>query len=353
MLFTCLELMQGRYKTGKTHLQSGMKLLADLTDSKREYTNDWLVGAFTRMNLLATQFGQGLQTPPGPQLPTHSQPLSSMLVFESVSQARDYLDYLLADILHLADTCRQQTDFQDSVQRSSPGQDMLDIQRIKSDLASWLHIYRESSVRLHTQKRPLNEIAFHLQVQAFHQLKDPAYVVSGTEQFFFVADIGWVPPLHYTALHCRVRHIRQRAIDLLQAVPIHEGVWDSVFAASVATEVMRIEQGGVVENCDAWVGNNDLPTVHPELVFQDDEESLNLPTAPALHRLYDVQVTLSDSPTGKATLSYKKGTSDGRFRITTTEYDVSPEAGLIIKKDVDFSNQFPLESFHEFTKSTI
>lgn len=58
----------------------------------------------------------------------------------------------------------------------------------------------------------------------------------------FTSDMGWLPPLYFTALKCRNTGIRHHAIELLRPTPSREGFWDAKVAASVAAFVIGLEQ---------------------------------------------------------------------------------------------------------------
>ncbi|RYP08727.1 hypothetical protein DL764_001747 [Monosporascus ibericus] len=379
MLFICLEFMRGRYKTGTNHLQNGMKLLARLQrDSERgdghcniltresyqKPIDDWLIEAFTRMDLLAAQFNRGYWMPPSPHSSNY-QPLS--MTFESVTQARNMLDSMFKDIFHLMGCYRQESLFE-APANSGPGQGLLDIQRrIKSNLNMWLNTYKASRVSFQFQLdavskigyqllllyhimasiladtclRPDDEMAFDRHchgfvsmithsanileaVRAVHNSNDPVFSRSGSEISLFTVDIGWTPPLYFTALHCRIHHIRRRTIKLLRALPSREGIWDSMFAAFVGEEVMRIEEG------DCYM---DAPVVdHAHFDSQPHGHALSPPTLPASRRVYDVQVVLPDSPSEKTMLSCKRNKSDGGYEVITKEYDVGPQTGIAKKQ---------------------
>lgn len=64
----------------------------------------------------------------------------------------------------------------------------------------------------------------------------------GSESGTSISDIGWIAPLHFTAVNCRNPHLRRQAIDLLKIVPHREGLYSSELSVAIATEVMRTEE---------------------------------------------------------------------------------------------------------------
>lgn len=91
-----------------------------------------------------------------------------------------------------------------------------------------------------------------------------------------------------------------------------EGIWDSLFAASVAEELMRIEEEDYYK--DNLV-NDTLPFTR-----EAQDHDFSLPMLPASRRVHDVQVILPDSPSGKAILICKRNTSDGGCEVITREH---------------------------------
>ncbi|KAK3361143.1 hypothetical protein B0T24DRAFT_642449 [Lasiosphaeria ovina] len=385
MLFTCLELLRGRYRAGNIHLQNGIKLLAVLKGHghklprrgvspnpsfnhgwNRDSVDDWLTTVFSRMNLSAVQFGQGRWTCPGPSLTRRQSP---PLAFESLLQARDILDRLITDILHLTALSWQRNALADgSADSASAEKDLLDEQRrIRSDLAAWLNAYMAFGNDAPGRLDGLLEIGYQLlflhynmaaimaatclrsasdemaydahhhsfafiithsltfleAIRAIHASQDPVYGVSAFVPSLFTADTGWTPPLYFTALHCRVRRVRLAAIRLLRALPVREGIWDATVAAAVAGEVMRIEESS------AYSEDVDLPQVSDGFPFDGTARNLHQlteldvlthPPLPAACRVSHVRVALPDSPLGITMLTCRRERGDGSgYEVITAE----------------------------------
>lgn len=60
-----------------------------------------------------------------------------------------------------------------------------------------------------------------------------------------IVDIGWLPPLYFTAIKCRISRIRHYAIRLLESTSHREGIWDAQISARIAKIIMQIENNGV------------------------------------------------------------------------------------------------------------
>ncbi|EXJ81522.1 hypothetical protein A1O1_07586 [Capronia coronata CBS 617.96] len=75
----------------------------------------------------------------------------------------------------------------------------------------------------------------------------PHRTPSDQDQSNAIADIGWIPPLYYTAIRGREADVRREAIRLLRLVPHREGIWDSLLAAAVAEKIIDVEQAACDE----------------------------------------------------------------------------------------------------------
>lgn len=434
MLFTCLEFMRGRFQTGSTHLQNGVRLLGNLyagsqknqsssppaaLDSFRlirdryyprnnmDPIDQWLLEAFARMNLLAAQFGHGTagsMLPTAPQYffsPDHHL-LTLPITFASVGQARDILDELVYDVFSLTGQS-QQLHGQHSHKTSSslfllgngnstssssassplppPGVETRSIltreqARLVSALDAWHSTYRASRIILYARPdvellarvayqmlvlyydmasilvstclAPDTELAFdthvgrflsilrnaHLFIRAVkdvHNSQDVHFRINPelAEQLgsaasptvcLFNADIGWTPPLYFTALHCRVSRIRKQAVRFVKSIPSREGLWDSQLASAVAEEVILLE---TLETGDASNGLVPYPVgfLDGEL-FEPNRPSPYLVPLPASEpRIHNVRVVLPDSWSGMTTMMCEKRWADGRCEAIRTVFD--------------------------------
>lgn len=364
MVFVCLELLRGRYRTGNGHLRNGMRLLVELEGagngtSNRDDAHACAAEAFTCMNLLAVQLGHGYWTAPVSVL---SNCQRMPILFECPAQARKSLDNLVAAVLHLtrrglAGSVTDSGTF-DHIQEGL----LEEQERVQFGLVAWLDTYKASRVRfdlqlsavqkvgyhvllLHhtmasimacTSLRPDDEMAFDYYcrefatlvkhayevrqaVRAVHESGDPVFSPA-SERSLFTADIGWAPPLYYTAIHCRVRRIRLSATNLLRTLPSKEGFWCSALAASVSEEVVRIEEGG--EDLGDSTADTD----------SFDAESLDFGSSPfglgASQRVTDVQVVLPDSSEDQVVLVCKQINLDGSCQVITKGRHINLHNGV-------------------------
>lgn len=123
-----------------------------------------------------------------------------------------------------------------------------------------------------------------------------------TRSFGFTIDMGVIPPLHFTALKCRVRHIRRQATDLLATACYQEGVWDGTLASIIAREVMRIEEKDLC--------NVQMIEDAPSCGSSTGDPQLALTVFHAC-KLYDVGVEIPDVPNENMKITCTRKRLDG------------------------------------------
>ncbi|CAM1501261.1 Fc.00g104230.m01.CDS01 [Cosmosporella sp. VM-42] len=361
IVFMCLEFIRGRYELGNKHLKNGMKLLNNITSNSdnattrisktslcQEPTDDWLIEAFTRMNLQATLLGQGSRCLDGIPHEIDSQPLP--VIFTSMSQARASSDRLMSRIHYLAEICRQSAASSDST--SHPTHLLDSQQRIQSELELWFRTYVVSRVNMQVDTGIAGIIAYKLlglhhimatiMAHVCLSVDDESCFDSHTDDFVvmieqsidlvktiqstdlsntpfdhksdispFVADLGWIPPLYYTATKCRIHRIRVQAIKLLGSISSKEGIWDGFLTASIAWEIMLAEEGGFYDYTPLA---DDFP-----LHSSPTEQDLTKPILPESSRIHGLRVALPMNSTNKAIISGKRKQGDGSWEVIRRE----------------------------------
>lgn len=366
MVFISLEFLRGRYNTGKVHLHNGLKLLREthgclrtrdrvilISNGSRETTDDWIIEAFFKLHVHVqllkhtyqnTYFvwGTGLEPP--------------SLTFGSMDHARQRLDRLLDEIFHLN---KQGRTYGFSNCPVYPSEVLDHQQRICVELASWLAAYKTSKTSLQAEI-PMRDRFAYMMVQMYHTMADimantclwpanegiydrytdkftslliqsidlwkahpAAYEVlygHGVEVAGSIMDRGWIPPLYYMALKCRVHRIRLHAIELLSFTSHKEGIWDSKIAALVARKVVEIEERDFYKD----VCEDD----HFSVCSHPDERQLLLPPIPESYRIHEAQVLLPDEPTGNLKLLCKQRKEDGSWETLAREYDVPSQCWI-------------------------
>ena len=348
IVFICLEFLRGHYRTGSNHLRNGMKILSGMraglvTEANQDPIDDWLAETFTRLNVQAALLGYGCSVL---NLAHHEYGIeSSLITFKSMNEARNRLDRLQSDILALAEEFHQREHSRELV---SSFTDLLrKQQRIHTNLTSWLRTYKASGSSLILQAGALGGVAYSVlhiyyamarimtatcrlqeeEMSFDSHIDDFVSIITlsiqhsktvmslglsylhRTDDLPFIADIGWIAPLYYTALKCRNHRVRVQAIRLLISRPSRQGIWNALIAASVAKEVMELEEMGFYRDV---LSDNDFA-----LNSEPQPRDLALPVLPETHRMHDVQVVLPDELWEDTVIACKRRRKDGSEEAIT------------------------------------
>lgn len=356
LIFTTLEYLRGQYTMGSAHLRYGIQLLANISSPTRpttmaprllcpaeDFAHSALIDSYSRLSIQCAMFGHVPSDlcvmTRDPQ--THSLPY----LFASLREARQTLDDLLNRIHCLKrhyytireSSERKEKDYQDTRETQS---------RILSDLSLWRKAYNNSLARAEDDNSrrekfgylllrvyhematimaaashcPVDEMIFDSFTGQFHtilesfvelwtfwggmniQTKDIEQILKGPEcgGHGFTVESGYIPPVYYTALKCRIPRIRRQAVRALRSAPHREGVWNGPLLADVLVEVIKIEEGGFYAD-DLSVNLSGFPT----------QEDLDKPLIPESSRISDPKIILPDVVNGDTYLSYKKRDEDG------------------------------------------
>ncbi|KAH7140420.1 hypothetical protein B0J13DRAFT_477633 [Dactylonectria estremocensis] len=334
MVFTCMEFLLGHYRTGEVHLEHGMRLLASLTtprdsaidvETLHDAVDVELFGIFETMNLNCFILVGGTLKTYGTWQDFDTYPLSAM--FESMTQARKRLDWVLSDTIRLTQH-RHVMAMTDSSDAQLPEDWVSHQRRIQTQLASWGSVFKVSRVSLIAQMGFCGHIAY-LHLRLFHAMTsimaatclDPrgemafdihtnefVAIIAQSEAFHrtifatdftntrlehdpnvasFTADRGWIAPLYFTAIKCRVSHIRLQAIRLLRSTVSREGLWDAQVVANVAQEIVRLEESPLCTL--AKRSDNLIPNL------TDLSREREQPLVPEGRRINQVEVMLPNS----------------------------------------------------------
>lgn len=163
---------------------------------------------------------------------------------------------------------------------------------------------------------PGDELAFDLRTGLFVQLLEQllklreasaAWLSHGRPDGFkfdmsrSIVDLGWTPPLFYTAVKCRVHRIRLQAIRLLESASHREGIWDSRILARVARRVMELEE----KDYYAHVSTSDDFSLTSVPCGKD----LGLPALPESYRIHEMNISFSTDPVHLVSLQFKLNNS--------------------------------------------
>lgn len=370
MIFICLDLVKGEFKSSQTHLQHGLRILREIQSQygptsttgpvvlrpQFRSIEDYLVEAFTRLNIPSALFGQGSMYLY--HLGENTRAKSSIHVvpmFDTVRDARRHLDALINGTYSLSEeACKLVMDQHPQPSNFQQRQDQL-----LAALACWqrgfdssystmskkgnvktriglplLRIYHTMTfIMAATALRGTNEGIFDSYTQEFssilHQTADLGSMLSvltsnGILRDFhlpevsFTADMGFITPLYFTAMRCRVPSLRRQAIDKLSRAPHREGAWGGPFVSRIAEHVMVMEEDGIFDGIDF------KPDRDMHMTAKGDSLEC-MPIVPLPNRITHVTVELPENVGGKAMLicaKYRKDNEIGWWEMLTTQFKV-------------------------------
>ncbi|KAH8649724.1 hypothetical protein BGZ60DRAFT_498953 [Tricladium varicosporioides] len=329
VIFINLELLRGRYRTAQIHLQNGLKLLKQAQEddkaASREPIDSWVVEAFFRLQIQIQLLGQGS---PGSYVSLHMfQYTLPKLRFQSLNEARNHIDVILDNIMELTGRASQCSTFN----AKWPTFKLLEEHRlIQRNLETCFVIFKESKESLQAHVPGQNKFAYfllnlyftmaHIMVNTClsseNEMSYDPYITNflsmitdaialrrmasltkdtdDPDMSRSINDIGWIPPLYYTALKCRVHRIRVHAIKILRSTSHREGFWEARIMARIAEKVMEIEEASF----DDSLSENDYFDIYEA----PQEEDLCLLELLNSNRVYNIEVVMPDQPFGIITL---------------------------------------------------
>ncbi|EOA87701.1 hypothetical protein ACJQWK_02226 [Exserohilum turcicum] len=347
-VFTFLEFIRGRYRSAETHLRNGVRLLRDMScNDGGKVTSALDKGIVKSFKALITQtslFGIAFDDTELFLYPLQASGVSSGEAFSSSEEAKDALDAILRHIMLLsqraekdnATSSKQQYDERCSAQKhisavlESWHNNYLRIMTPKfnkdaptcpeSALASSLpfgtHIPQSASptytrthlsyhllLMYHTMARLLNlslspdfcQTRYKAYTGLFLAILTHAHTIFTAYRLAqsipgnvnlddSVSESGFIAPLYYTGIKCRVGRVRRFAQRLLRVVPHKEGMWDAFVAANVVGRVMQLEEPSV---CSKGEDEQHVSLLEVPVLSVQDEEGV---IVEALFRSVSVQM---------------------------------------------------------------
>ena len=366
VVFISLEFLRGHFRTAQTYLQTGLKVLGEmqspgnvdndgilLLNRAQDSIDDWIFEALSRLHVQVELFKQSYEHPCLALQASETEPPNP--TFHSFNEAWQQMERLLNKIFHLTELGHQQR-LSENQSIGNPSALPEYQQYIQAELARWLDVYEASRKDLQDLQGQDTECFACQLLCAYHTMAnimadtclwpdDQAMFDSYTNQFVSlikqlvniwqmssssshvqalpghlmdmsrsVVDIGWIPPLYYAALKCRVHRVRLQAIRLLESTSHREGIWDSNIAACVARKVMEIEERDFYRDIDTA---DDFP-----LSSYPGSGDLSLPILPDSHRIHEVKVVLSDDPLGHVLLFCRQNQRGGDWKFPAREHHV-------------------------------
>ncbi|OJJ42534.1 hypothetical protein ASPZODRAFT_170034 [Penicilliopsis zonata CBS 506.65] len=290
--FVTLECLRGNFVAAQTHIQNGLKIIEAQKYKQDSLADDWIMEVFSRLEI-QVRLLNSLST----SSPRHSFDIPRR--FRSRKDAWKSLDSLTNNTLRLR-----------SKPVGSSGQTLIARQTILRRLRRWQTVYEASAIfhgissevdevaptllmAHHTMATIMaelclcsDEMAFDSQNHRFAQLMDelqrlddigkanPDALSPGPQKGRSIMDLGYLVPLYYVAVKCRVHVIRHQALGILDSVSHQEGIWDPKTTALVSRKIVELEE--------------------QDFYHQPHERCL-----PASHRIGDIKVLRERDPTEK------------------------------------------------------
>ncbi|MCJ1474024.1 hypothetical protein MMC13_002682 [Lambiella insularis] len=366
VVFICSDFLRGHFQRAQILLRNGLRILEDMeiacdggdgilcSKPCREPTDGWIVETFSRLCFQVELFQHAYQHP-CLVLQVASTGIAA-LVFHSINEAWQQMARLLNMIFHLTHQGRQQADCE-YISLSHFHALLEHQQRILRNLARWQHTYEAFKQSQQGHRSAEEETCYQL-LTVYHTMADimAATCISTSDESAFdshtnsfvllikqsvilrtiasatstvralpglltdmshsVIDMGWIPPLYFAAVKCRVHRIRLQAIRLLESTSHREGIWDAKTAARVARKVMEIEEQDFYK--DILVdGADDFP-----LCSSPHPQHLLLSNLPETFRIRQIEVVLSGNPMDRIFLFCKREEAGMDCRVLLSEYDV-------------------------------
>lgn len=293
LLLICLEMLRGYFGTAQVHFDRGLPLARNLGRIQEqdgnigsraatlESTDQHILQAFARLQLHIELFRSSY--PHDCTLLSHPMPTMRRSVFDSGSEAWDHLEYLLHECISLT---------QESYKGPIPALAHTDVcaallerqSLLQAMLDKWENKLHASKGNLSTKgfKGDMDEdfvlhyfLAWHSMVSimaavcrngwdasaydgltdnfacilehctAMHEARSKTHRIQALPGYLIdmsrsIVNVGWLPPLYFTALRCSSQEIKLQAIDLIQTVSHREGIWDSKICAKVAQTLLEM-----------------------------------------------------------------------------------------------------------------
>lgn len=338
-VFTCLELLRGNFKTAQAHLQSGLRVLQEYGNGQNgvvmlgaaDTTDQLIIEMFQRLHVQVALFHYTHRSPAviilqhQPSLPP---PLAR---FQTLKQAWDDLILILYQIVALRGTAPPHNLSPSSaINHGTCTTELIPLQQhLQATLHDWHTTYLSSKPLLDPQEPTLvinaiitnfyslasilcatclsSELAYDAHTPAFLAILRGSVHLwasrpegktcrAGLNMAHSIVDFGWVAPLYYTAIKCRVRRVRLQAVRLLESTLHREGIWDCRIMSRVMRRVMEIEDE---ELCIGSGGEFALDVV-------PGAEELEKPGVPLERRLGWIRIGMEDEMVKSVVVEYRR-----------------------------------------------
>ncbi|KAK6082471.1 C6 zinc finger domain protein [Seiridium cupressi] len=333
LLFICLELLRGRYRSAIHHLESGLKLLRDFDAGKapenignlmyhsQPFADYWITETFSRLHVSTAMFGQ---------ISPHLYPASSGIellprTFCSSDQARHSLDHITARAIDLA---LRASKVNIAIHPKNFAL-LADVQRqLRSDRSCWIELYIRSKAYIDSKKSFLGSWAYEMlelyytvamiMIETSLDSNNESIYDAYTEQFVSIVEHS-ISNFKSALSSDFQKHVPGHNTDMSKSicdiVSHSEGVWNATTATCVAEEIMSIEEADFFEH---FVLDDDFYAVTLPVEFDR-----SLPPLPLSHRLRHVKVTLPNNSPANVAIDCQRVREDGEVELLRREYDAS------------------------------
>ncbi|KAH8805480.1 hypothetical protein F5884DRAFT_799421 [Xylogone sp. PMI_703] len=287
VLFICLECLRGNREWALSHLQNGLNILSmarakqeDLRAVKchsfgSEYVEQKLRQIFSRLlaQLTLTLHAKPISDSSALE-PSDRDPICALpSKFSNLFEAKSSLDTLIMSALRFVQSAvghkymkpptaaaeMQQFELQSQFQQWQRSfEPLMEVTGALDHQLLLLLIHHKSTYIWLSTCLTGNETIFDTYTEEFETIITCAQYLDPTSdgKFLFTLDMAKIPPLFLTAIKCRIPHIRHRAVELLNAIPGREGLWEAKTHAKVAERTVAIEEamfqgmdGVPIESC--------------------------------------------------------------------------------------------------------
>ncbi|KAL1601762.1 hypothetical protein SLS60_006677 [Paraconiothyrium brasiliense] len=340
-IFTCLEFLRGNFKTAQTHLKNGLLVLQETYGDTHDgvvimrtmdHTDRWITETFQRLHIQVELFylthnhssiilQQNSSTSPPPQN-----------TFPYLREAWSELNRIFYNIIALRNKAHlHHIPAGGSQNHGTCDSELIPLQQLlQASLHQWHTTYTSSKPHLDSEEPTLvinamimsfytlaailcstslsSELAYDAHTTRFLAIitysahlrtsRPPPKICdrAGFNMAHSIVDFGWIPPLYYTAIKCRVRRVRLYALLLLESTMHREGIWDCRIMSRIMRKVMEIEDGSLYGDDGEGYASETLPEL----------DGLGSPEVPLEKRLREIRVEMDDEMTENVMMEYKK-----------------------------------------------
>jgi hypothetical protein len=366
VVFICLEFLRGHFRTGQKHLENGLRVLREMYGESgddegvlrlkpsNDPIDDWIAEAFSRLQIQELLFTQSWQD----QVLLLQDPEPPLTIFNSLPQAWQQVERRLQQIFHMGQQSHRQRISYDAL--------LAEQQHIQACFAQWLSTIETSRENLLAQDpvgfacemlslyhsmacimvstclsssptsfdtpnntaQFLSILSLAAHIWDFRRAESRVMALPGNRISMSrsVVDMGWIPPLYYTVLRCRIHRVRLHAVRLLEASSHREGISDAKVAACVVRKVMELEE----KDLNIGKGEDEFDLFKAPGVEELDWDLVERDLK-GVRRICDLKVILPDGPEESVFLSCRQRGDGEEWEDVELEYRVLEQCWVDVR----------------------